>query len=161
MSRSTVIPIFLGTLALLPAAAQQRLTAADYARAQRWMPSNTSPLVLHSGVRPNWLAGDRFWYRTNTADGNEFIMVDPAHATRLPAFDHTRLASALSAAAGSTYTAAKLPFTEIDLAPDGTAVTFSVSGKRWTCETRGDQCTPATGEGRPPTGPRNEILSPG
>jgi len=41
------------------------LTTADYARAEKFMPYNTTPLVLHSGVRPAWVQGDssdRFWY---------------------------------------------------------------------------------------------------
>ena len=37
------------------------LTADDYARAERFMSYNTSPLVLHGGVRPTWTTNDRFW----------------------------------------------------------------------------------------------------
>ena len=46
------------------AAAPQALTAADYARAETFMTYNTTPLVLHAGVRATWLPGDpsdRFW----------------------------------------------------------------------------------------------------
>src|ERR1019366_2373558 len=65
-----------------PARAQQRaLTSDDYARAEKFMGYNTSPLVLHSGVRPNWLPDDRFTYRVSTAEGSEFLIVDPAKAT--------------------------------------------------------------------------------
>ena len=44
------------------------LTAADYARAEKFMAYNTTPLVLHSGVRATWLAAgdERFWYRMTT-----------------------------------------------------------------------------------------------
>ena len=53
----------------LPVSAQQSsyappaLTAADYARAEKFMGYNTTPLVLHGGVRPTWLGAgdDRFW----------------------------------------------------------------------------------------------------
>ena len=48
------------------AAAPRVLTAADYARAERFMTYNTTPLVSRSGVRPNWLPDDRFWYRVTT-----------------------------------------------------------------------------------------------
>src|SRR4029077_1530025 len=89
-----------------PARAQQRaLTSDDYARAEKFMGYNTTPLVLHGGVRPNWLPDDRFTYRITTAEGNEFLIVDPAKGTREPAFDHAKLAAALSAAAGATYDA--------------------------------------------------------
>ena len=34
------------------------LTAADYARAEKFMTYNTTPLVLRTGVRATWLPGD-------------------------------------------------------------------------------------------------------
>src|SRR6185436_13431716 len=61
------------------------LTTADYARAETFMPYNTTPLVLHSGVRPAWVQGDgsdRFWYRTTSEKGSEAALVDPVKATR-------------------------------------------------------------------------------
>jgi dipeptidyl aminopeptidase/acylaminoacyl peptidase len=67
------------------AAAPRTLTAADYARAEKFMPYNTTPLVLHAGVRPAWVAGDgsdRFWYRTTTEKGSEAVLVDPVKGTR-------------------------------------------------------------------------------
>src|SRR2546428_10367076 len=71
------------------------LTTADYARAERFMTYNTTPLVLHSAGRATWLAGDnvdRVWYRTRTEQGEEAILVDAAQATRgkctLPACEH-------------------------------------------------------------------------
>jgi len=86
--------LFLAALCALalaaPLVAQQRpstplraaLTAADYARAERFMTYNTTPLVLRSGVRPTWLEGDRFWYRVTTDRGPEFVLVDAAARTR-------------------------------------------------------------------------------
>src|SRR5579872_3721262 len=78
-------------------------TAADYGRAEKMMGYNLTPLVLRSGVRPAWLPGERFWYRVTTAEGSEFILVDPARGTREPAFDHMKVGAALSKAANGTY----------------------------------------------------------
>ncbi len=56
-------------VATVTAVAQQRgeaprpFTAADYARAEKLMGYNTTPLVFRSGVRPTWLPDERFWYR--------------------------------------------------------------------------------------------------
>ena len=89
-------------LATLPATAQQKteparaLTAADYARAERLLNYNTTPLVFRTGIRPAWLTGERFWYRVTTQTGTEFLTVDPATATKAAAFDHAKLAAALS-----------------------------------------------------------------
>ena len=76
MSRLTV-----GVFAVLPCFAQV-LTTADYARAEKFMGYNTTPLVARMTVRPNWLADDRFWYRVTTAEGSERVLVDPAKGAR-------------------------------------------------------------------------------
>ncbi len=144
------------------------VTAADYARAEKFMNYNTAPRVLRSGVRPNWLANDRFWYRVLTESGNEFMLVDPVKGTRLPAFDHARLAAALSAAAGPRYDAAHLPFTEIDLSEDSQTVKLSAAGRAWICDVQGARCAQDSnpvaggrgGRGGRGAGGRNESLSP-
>jgi dipeptidyl-peptidase-4 len=145
-----VVASFITTV---PATAQQRgsdapgaVTTADYARAEKFMGYNTTPLVFRSGVRPNWLADERFWYRNSTAEGTEFVLVDAARGTRAPAFDHSKLAAALSAAAGTSYDAHHLPFTEFDLSADGKTISFSASGRRWKCDLQTNQCS---GESRP------------
>ncbi len=117
------------------------LTAADYARAEKFMSYNTAPLVTRAGVRPTWLSDDRFWYRVTTAQGHEFVLVDPTRGVRAPAFDHARLAASLSTAAGGKYNGADLPFTEIELPADGQSVSFRVDGKTWKCDRAGNQCT--------------------
>ena len=58
------------------------VSATDYARAENFMGYNVNPLVMHSGVRPNWLADDRFWYRTTTEKGPEVFLIDAARGTR-------------------------------------------------------------------------------
>ena len=139
-------------LAIASASAQQKFTAADYARAEQLMGYNTTPLVLRSGVRPNWLPDERFWYRVTTAEGAEFVLVDPAKGTRAPAFDHARLAAALSTATGRAYTAGNLPFQEIEFSSDGQSVSVQAGG-RWKCDVKGATCTaeegatPAAGRG--------------
>src|SRR5579885_1388529 len=140
-----MIPLImrLGYLALLaaPLAAQPRTyTAADYAHAEQFMPYNTTSLVFRSGIRPNWLASGRFWYRVTTPAGAEFVLVDPAKGARTPAFDHAKLAAALSKAANANYDSAHLPFNEIDLTADIHFVSFNANGHRWRCDTAGSAC---------------------
>src|ERR1017187_10511170 len=93
--------VLLVLLALGSAAISQtrQVTAADYAHAEKFMGYNTNQLVLRSGVRPNWLPDERFWYRVTTdvpaagttEGSSEFILVDPAAHTRQPAFDQVKL----------------------------------------------------------------------
>src|SRR5690242_2644693 len=69
-NRATVALLVFG--AAVPVAAQQprAVTADDYARAERFLAPWTMPLVSGAGVRPAWLANDRFWYRTTNAGGS-------------------------------------------------------------------------------------------
>ena len=60
------------------ASAQQILTAKDYAQAEKFLGYNTQNFVDNAPAQPNWMAGDRFWYRNLGANGTEFIIVDPA-----------------------------------------------------------------------------------
>ena len=65
------------------------VTAADYARAEKFLRENTSPLVTGLGVQPTWLTGDRFGYRIMVRGKNQFILVDPSKGTRVPCSPET------------------------------------------------------------------------
>src|SRR5258706_9192281 len=65
------------------------VTAADYARAELFLRENTFPLVTGMNVQPMWLTGDRFGYRNTTRGGSQFILLDPAKATRVPCSPET------------------------------------------------------------------------
>src|SRR5258706_1018176 len=79
--RGALVALLVAAASLSARAQQQSvpaLTAADYARAERFMPYNTNPLVLHSAGRVTWVADagrERFWYRTTTEKGAEAFIV--------------------------------------------------------------------------------------
>ncbi|HET9982135.1 MAG TPA: DPP IV N-terminal domain-containing protein [Longimicrobiales bacterium] len=125
----------IGLLAAAPAAAQQprALTAADYARAEQFMSWKTAPLVFGASVRPVFLPDGRFWFRNATPRGTEFVVVDPARRTAAPAFDPAKLAAALSAAADTTFSAERLPFTRFAYAADGKAIRVEARGRHYEC----------------------------
>lgn len=119
----------------------------DYVRAEQFLPWNAERRVFRMKVEPNWMPGsDRFWYRVATRDGAEFVLVDPETGTRRPAFDHARLAAALTVATGRPYDARTLPFDRVRFAEDGSSVAFDVDGTTWTCDLETYTCTRATGE---------------
>ena len=64
------------------AAAPRALTAADYARAERFMSYNVNPLVIGANVTPTWLDGNRFWYRVTKDTGDQTFLVDASTGTR-------------------------------------------------------------------------------
>jgi len=150
MRMSAVVLATLVVSVPLAAGAQQQgtpapraLTAADYARAERFLGYNTTPLVFRAGIRPTALPDDRFWYRDAIPEGVEFVLVDPARRSRARAFDQAKLAAALSRAADTTYDALHLPFAQFEFSTDGRAVTFDVGPRHWTCDLQGTQCTAA------------------
>jgi hypothetical protein len=120
------------------------VTAADYARAEKFLAASTNPLIVGGTVNATWLPDDRFTYRSNKGDGQaEFLLVDPVAKTRVPAFDHARLAASLATASGTKVDPAKLPFQTIELAADAQSVSFDVGAKRYTCDVKGAACTAA------------------
>ncbi len=154
------LPVLLAAATLAAVVAQDRRadappvpTAADYARAERFLAPNLSSLVVGGSVAPNWLPDDRLWYRNATAAGTEFILVDPVTRTREPAFDHVRLAATLSAAAGSTYLPRNLPFQTIAFSADGSHVLFDLDNRRWSCGVDGKKCEPTGQPAAVPTAP--------
>ena len=134
------------------------VTADDYARAEQFLRQNTSPLVFGATVRPNWLENGRFWYQNTFSEGSEFIMVDAGRRTRERAFDHERLAEALSAAADTMYEAFDLPFSRFEFAHEGRMIVFDVGDGHFGCDIRDYVCT--AGEGSSQPGDRNAVVSP-
>ncbi len=139
-----------------PAFAQ--VTREDYARAERFLPSHASQLVFSTAVTPNWIDGtDRFWYRNNARDGKQFVLVDPVRDTHTPAFDHVRLAAALSIAAETSFVHIDLPFDTFEFEDDGRAISFDLGEQRWRCGLSTYGCT---GSEKPEADPTHEFPSP-
>ena len=122
---------FIASSIILSTSAQDALTAKDYQNAENLLGYNTQKLVDRGNVSANWLPGDKFWYRVLTPTGSEFILVDPAKGTKIAAFDHDKLAKALSSASGRSITASMLPFQSINYSPDGKVIIFSADTKQW------------------------------
>jgi dipeptidyl-peptidase-4 len=157
MGHSLFVLSALAATATLSAQAPRALTAADYARAERLMGYNTTPLVYGGAVRGTWLSDDRLWYRNAIREGFEFVLVDPARRTRERVFDQVKLAAALSRVADTTYDPWRLPFVRLEFSADPRAVTVDAGRRRFVCDRAGDSCAPTTAASEPL---RNAITSP-
>lgn len=120
--------------------AQDALTAKDYQQAENFLGYNTQQFVDRGSVNANWYAPDKFWYRVLTPDGSEFLSVDAAKGTRSAAFDHQKLAAALSSATGRTYKASMLPFQSYSYSADGKSMIFRADTKQWKCDLQTYAC---------------------
>ena len=109
-------------------------TRADYERAAR-ISGMTRGKVFKTAVRPHWFSGNRrFWYRNDLANGaREFILVDAIAGERRAAFDHSRLAVALSKSLSKEITAERMPFDSIRFDDQLQTLRFSAGKQRWEC----------------------------
>ena len=156
--RLTLFAIFMSFSAHMAARPQEAgsphaVTAADYAHAEKFMGYNTNPLVYHA-VHPEWTSDERLWYRDAGPEGDKFVLFDPPKLTKEPAFDHAKLAAALSVAAGKAYEANKLPFRAIELSTDGQSVSFRIGKRQFQCDRGGSKCVVVSG------GVENSVASP-
>ena len=129
MKRSMLFFILCSLILLVNA--QDALTVKDYENAESKMGYNTQKYVDRGNVFPNWIPGDKFWYRVLTPTGSEFVLVDAVKGTRTVAFDHEKLAASLSAATNKKYTGSMLPFQVINFSEDAKSITFRSDGKQW------------------------------
>lgn len=135
-------------LAAGPALAQsaQAVTMQDYARAEKFLPHNTAPLVDHVPAALAWLDDGQFVYRDHDANGDRFLRVDAATGGVVPAFDHVALAKALAKASGKPVKAEDLPIKDWTLRDDG-RIELSAFGKDWRCGLSGKAaCVERKGE---------------
>jgi len=149
--------------------AQQKLTTEDYQRAESRLSYGTESYIDHGSLRPEWLPSGKFWYRTLTATGSDFILVDPAKKSRTPAFDQEKLAASLSSVTGKQYKGGALPFNSINFAADEKSITFRADGQLWKADLGSyaiakDEGKTSSGRNNAPGGRRRggglEVLSP-
>jgi dipeptidyl aminopeptidase/acylaminoacyl peptidase len=95
-------------------------------------------------ITPHWFENNtRFWYRNDLRDGvKEYIVVEVEHGNRAPAFDHQKLAAALSKAAKEEFTADKLSLSDLEFLDDGKTIQFEAVGKAWRCNLDSYECAP-------------------
>ena len=140
--------VFVGLALLLPAVALAQGTATDYERANG-LRAKYEGLVANVPGTVTWIENThRFWYRKLTRGGFEFVMVDADSQRKTPAFDHQRLAAALSKATGKSYSATTLPFTNAVIA-DQKTLEGTFEGTSWSCTLTDYVCSRAEPRRRP------------
>ncbi len=137
IDRSALLGVALfGVLSTAATAQTRTLTADDYARAERFLGYNTSPLVDHAASNVTWLDDNQFTYVDHDANGDRVMRFDAATGKSEVAFDHAKLATALSRATGKPVKVSKLPFTTYNLADDG-RFDVAASGTHYLCDLKG------------------------
>lgn len=139
--------VFAIALAAAPVFAQG--TKADYQRAdglQRLFANK----VFKTTLQANWFANDtKFWYRNDLAEGaREFVLVDAVAGKRTPAFDHAKVAAALSKATGKTVKATHLPIERLEFS-DAESTVLLRGEKSWRLNLETYELVNGSGSARP------------
>ncbi len=109
--------------------------------------------VYKMSIAPQWFDNNtKFWYRNDLKAGTkEFVLVDVDKGTRLPAFDHEKLAAGLAKATDKQFQAQKLPFQTIEYVDGGKSLRFGAGGTFWQCDLTTYNCAATT------SGPKAEA----
>lgn len=134
-----------------------QVTEQDYSRAERILSLRERKLILNTLIEPNWTDNGRFWYRRETKQGKEFILVDPDTNVTQTAFDHTKLAEAFSRAAGTRYKHNELPFDSFRLLRGNSLIQFETGNVQWVCDLDSYECRVAA---RYEVVSEDELISP-
>ena len=110
------------------AALERELPKPNYELASRWTSAKVGKLVFSTSVTPHWLEfSDRFWYSYETPAGMKWWIVDPLKKSKVPMFDHAKMAAQLTRMLRTPYDAQHLPITTVKFIKNDTAIQFSVT----------------------------------
>ncbi len=121
--------VLLGILAVVSvsnAQVAQKLTSADYARAERMLPNYVSSLVERSSVNPVWLPSGDFWYVNRKGRSLEFVLINSKEGTRKTAGSAKDLLQGLP----ESKRLPEVGYTQV-LSPDGSRLAFIRDWNLW------------------------------
>src|SRR5262249_52933356 len=97
--------------------------------------TNSAARIYRDRVEPHWFANnDKFWYRLNLpSDKREFILVDAVKGLRAPAFDHDKLATAMSDKLNERIDPSNLPIDNIKFSADEKTLLLFGTNRSWRC----------------------------
>ncbi len=147
--RRPLAGMLLALLVAVPTAAgaaTTQLDAADYARAQRFLPGALNALIDGRVQGETWLPNGRLLYAVSAADGDRYRVVDAATGKVLPAFDRSALATALAKASGKPLQPETLAFFKLSLG-DGGELDVRIRGGRYRCRDVGAPLPDFSGNG--------------
>ncbi len=145
--RNILIPALIIVSAFSVFAQQESkkvFTAADYDRAVQALGFNTNQMVDRAGVRANWLPDGRFWYQILTANGREFVLINPATGERKTAPDQATLLAGISSGEGAGSQGRN--FLEVP-SPDGKKAAFIRDWNLWVRDVETKKETQLTTDG--------------
>jgi hypothetical protein len=121
---------------------EEQVTLADYQRAEKFLRVNTAPLCYGLVTNSTWAENDQLIYKNSFADGMEYILADPSSKNKSRAFDHEKLAAALSKATEKEVKPYDMALTQITVDPGKTA-SFTFERKKYQADLNTYELTPS------------------
>jgi len=127
-------------LVIIPVIVAAQGTVGDYERAFG-LREKFESLVLNMPDRYEWIENTHlFWYRKSVRGGFEFHSVDAETLEKQTAFDHERLAAALTPVLQDDVNPKKLPFRSFKFTDDGKSIEFEIGAWKYTCSLSTYEC---------------------
>ena len=147
----------LASILLLSTCSQpeKAISIEDYQRAEQFLSANTSKLVYGVVSGQNWQANETLIYKNSISGGAEYMLANPAKGEQAKAFDHQKLADALTSESGQESDPNVLSLSSLNLSAEGQNLTFNFKGKQYTANLSDYSLTTS-----PSLQKRNEFLSP-
>lgn len=123
--------LFFGAEVTILAQDKPVVTAADYARAERFLQSNTAPLLFNDRFSPDWIDSNTFWYISNSREGNIYMIVDARKGSSEPLFENKALAGALASFTGREIDSESLRLSGLKVFPGGDRMEFVYDGEMY------------------------------
>ena len=141
---------------LLPVIVCAQGTKADFERSAG-LREKYRGTILNDRITPNWIASSqRFWYVRQGAGGTKmFMLVDPSAGSKSVAFDHAKVAAAVTKTSGTAAEADKLPFTRIDFSADLAKLRLKLGEKLYEVDLKSYEAKDYTGDFPPDPRPAN------
>jgi len=136
---SSVFAALLCAVASGCSAAQKTYTIQDYTNAEQRLGWNVSQLMDGFVASPAYLPDGRVFYSEGSTRKYAYFIADPAHGTKVLAFDSEKLAAALSGAGKDKVQATQLRVSSYMPEPNGFSVE-TAQGK-FHCNTAAAKCT--------------------
>ncbi len=137
-----VLGVICAVVAGCKAPRQGTVTAEQYALAEQWLPANAMAKVRNLNVSPAWIGqSNRFWYRRETAEGHEFVVVDAETGAKTPAFDHEAIAAGLTQAGVDDTIPTSLPFSVFEFDDSESTISFAVGEAQYVCAVDHGKCS--------------------
>ena len=115
------------------------LSIEKYQQAERQLDKHTSKLVIGTLDYPNWSEKNQLTYLSNTAQGQQFFVIDTKKKQKKLAFDHQKLAKALAKITEKDVEQDKLPFKSFELLSE-TLISLAIAEQSYQCDIKNYSC---------------------